>query len=159
MAIYLKGDKPKDLFDLLSKLFSIEFQIGTYKYLKAVETYNDENCTTIQCDRNKYRSFDDVLEIVNTYFPEIKIEELIIFLLSKKIKDNYNLLLTSCGSMHRTRLLYMTSKPYPNNYGQSESPFTVPKYNSKYSWGELLNMIGITNQQEFLDYINKTELI
>ncbi len=71
MAIYLKIDKPNTIQELLLQLFSCYGYYNT-----GAETYFDEACTQIQCESNKWRSFDDIFEIVNTYFPNTEEKEI-----------------------------------------------------------------------------------
>lgn len=60
--IYLKEPNTNSLKDLISKGFC---KIGG----RFVETYHDEDCNIRQC-REANRSFEDLLEISQTYFPE-----------------------------------------------------------------------------------------
>lgn len=68
MAIYLKipeGKKFRSIEELLMYGFS-EVR-GDIKYF--VTTYLDKECTVQQCHNEASRSFEDLLEICQTYFP------------------------------------------------------------------------------------------
>lgn len=96
------------------------------------ETYFDKELKKLQCNKGRLRSFDDILEIVNTYFPSITpkrlIHELLVFDPPKYINtiDGLNTNYSDCN-----------------------------KLNSKYSWHELLAMLGIKNYEEYKKYVLK----
>jgi hypothetical protein len=67
--IYFKrGKESQNLDDLLSLLFN------SNGYSR--ETYYDEEFTSIQCYAGSRRSFEDLLCIANTYYPETTEEQL-----------------------------------------------------------------------------------
>lgn len=154
MKIYLKLDKkPENIIELLYALFS--YGIDTSNTVTNVITYNDEECQEIQCDCRKYRSFDDIFDIVNTYFPETPVEEVFKSMLILNIKNtdkksNLYPWLYRCSTIKRIVFCY--------NYNKSEQEFSSEKYESKYNWVDLMTMIGIKNQQELKNYINDNRL-
>lgn len=154
MKIYVKFEIPNTVKEFIEKLFTCT-KGSSYCCL---ETYKDEKCTDIQCAAGKYRSFDDILVTVQTYFPECTPKELLHVLLLHKISINrpngntrtYTPMLAACSTMRRIRIYYDL---YPPVYYLSD----VEKYNSIYSWQELLSMLGLTTKQEIIDYIKKHE--
>lgn len=124
MAIYVKFEKPETLKEFLTLLFSYSED----RCLKSVTTYHDKECTTIQCREGKNRSIDDVLEIVNTYYPDVKIEELCQVLFNLKIKHNnteYTLYGLKCCTINRSVLLFtMIRCDYSSNF-KSDSKWTI----------------------------------
>lgn len=151
MKIYTNFGRQKTLREFLIKLFSSE----SSNYRLNVETYHDEECKSLQCQRNKYRSFDDILDCVNTYYKNITPKCLIHTLLTLNIKNDKGqiccLHIGICSGIKRIRMLYY---PYPlENTYSSEIP--CEKYNSKYSWIDLLEMLNITTSKELINYIKK----
>lgn len=125
MAIYVKFEKPETLKEFLTLLFS-HSKDG---YLRSVTTYHDKECTTIQCKAGKNRSIDDILEIVNTYYPSITIKRLCQVLFNLKIKHNnteYLLYGLRCFSINKSVLLFtkFTCNYHNQNY-KSDSKWTI----------------------------------
>lgn len=148
MKIYVNFEPPATVKEFLKKFFSESNY--AHQGFSAVETYFDKECSTIQCEKNKFRSFDDLFDLVNTYYT-VKPEELMHELLTANLKNgNYDVVLHmgNCSSIERIRMCFYKELA-PGNI------FTLEKYNSKWSWGELLNMIGITNKEELIAYIKK----
>ena len=154
MAIYVKfaeENKPKTVREFLHKFFS------SYKdqYLRNVKTYLDKECTILQCNSDKYRSFDDIFELVKTYYPTVSIGTIFKILLTLKPKHNdivYNLFMMSCSGIKKINCLYVKFKgDKVRNYKEIISNIT---YDSNYAYEELFNMIGVKNQED-LDNILK----
>lgn len=75
---FKKGNEAKDLKELMIFLF----EDGGY----SVETYHNENFTNIQCYSGSRRSFEDLLAISNTYYPNTTEEQLMKVLIDIEIK-------------------------------------------------------------------------
>jgi hypothetical protein len=149
MAIYVKfaeEQKPRSINDFLIKFYT---QRPSFEQVYAAFTYNDKECTLIQCDKIR-RSFDDLLELVKTYYPSTTEKILISKLLKLKIDGYHSIFLTNCSGMYRVRISYFTTK---TNQRSFQSIIGVNQYNSKNSWKELLEMIGITTEEQYLEYI------
>ncbi len=156
MKIYLKLEsKPESIKDLLDKLNSYD----KVQIICGVETFEDEECTIQQCPAGKMRSFDDIFDIVNTYFPGTSEKEIVHeLIISKKVrKDGMTLVphLSTCSTMKRIRFMYYTTDTGSIYEG---------KYESKYSWGELLAMLDINTYDQLVKYVaentvKKEELI
>lgn len=79
--IYLKLEKqPESFTEIIDTLYDVEKSLYSL-----VQTYRDRECTILQCDKNKRRSFQDLFEIGRTYFPKLTINEFIIYLKNKKL--------------------------------------------------------------------------
>lgn len=154
MTIYVKfaeENKPKTVREFLHKFFS------SYKeqYLRNVKTYSNKECTILQCDSDKYRSFDDIFELVKTYYPTVSIGTIFKILLTLKPKHNdivYNLFMMNCSGIKKINCLYVKFKgDKVENYKEIISNNT---YDSNYTYKELFDMIGVKNQED-LDNILK----
>lgn len=149
MAIYVKfaeESKPKTVREFLNKFFS------SYKegYIRNVETYLDKECTVLQCEANKYRSFDDIFELVKTYYPTVKINTIFKILLTLKPKDSsqntYNLYMMTCGGILKINCLYVKfNSDCVRNYNYI---IKQPSHNSNYTYKELFNMVDVKNQED-----------
>ena len=154
MAIYVKfaeENKPKTVREFLHKFFS------SYKeqYLRNVKTYSDKECTILQCNSDKYRSFDDIFELVKTYYPTVSIGTIFKILLTLKPEHNqstYNLFMMSCSDIKKINCLYVKFKgDKVTNYSDIIQNVS---YDSNYTYKELFDMIGVKNQED-LDNILK----
>lgn len=152
--IYVNFEAPPTIGEFLKKFFSINY--GIILTQKAVETYHDKECSVVQCYENKYRSFDNMLDIINTYYPDTTPKQLIHELLVADVRDCKGRPLAfhmgSCEDIQRIRICY-----YWEHVG--ESPFEQSKYKSKWSWEELLNMLEIYNTNDLKAYIDKHKVI
>lgn len=130
--IYVKFGRQSTLKKFLTLLFSSN---KVYTYLTCVETFSDEECTIRQCAESKYRSIEDLLEIVNTYYPTITIERLCKVLFSLKLNNSGGQTVTihtlSCDHIDKTTLLFT---PY------SSINHSTNKRKSKWSGKELFEM-------------------
>lgn len=109
MAIYVKIKRKKYLKDFLKLLYSHP-QTG---YLTCVESYRDKDCTILQCKSGKYRSFEEILEIVNTYYPSITIQKLCKVLFNLKLKyqeSDYYFYYLNCNKVKKTTTLFAIFK-------------------------------------------------
>lgn len=144
--IYVKFKKPETLREFIKLFFSNEYQ----NLLTGPETFADKDCTLQQCPEHKLRSFDDLFFCCKTYFPEVTpkdvMHEILTIQLRLKSKDLVYPQLNCCSTMNRIRVLY-----YKTEY--STNPFETNQYSSKYSWEELLGMLGITNQKQLVEYV------
>lgn len=75
--IYLKNvsENIKTVEDVLDNLFKYSKSTSTYS---TVTTYSDKECKIVQCVEDCNRSFEDIVELVNTYLPNISEKEIII---------------------------------------------------------------------------------
>ncbi len=144
--IYLKT-KPKNLNEIIKRVCSGE------------RTYSDKDCIKIQCYKDKLRSFDDLLETSQTYYPLITPKSLLHTLLTTDYKrykgyfsDYSNISIRrypsfhTCSNINRITIYFIENKP---------SYTTDGKHNSKYSWKELFDMLNIKNQKDLNDFIAK----
>ncbi len=145
MNIYVKFEIPKTIKEFLILFFSNQNR----DQLGAVETYLDKEYFHIQCYANKWRSFDDLLDIVNTYYHKVSPRLLMKLILTTELTHpllNTYLRLENCSGMKRVRIIYYYQ-------AQSKDPFDIGKFESKWSWKELLNMLGINNKKELELYV------
>ena len=118
---------------------------------KGHDTHFDPACTRRHCGLS-YRSFDDLYDLVKTYYPTIRKKKIMNHLLTIKIPIQNGVAkphLGICSTMNRIRFI-----PY-RTMNTSDKHLTRRMPNSANTWMELLNLIGITSEQELLDYINK----
>lgn len=145
MAIYLKlEEKPKTIKDLLTKLYSNL----CVESMKTIKTYSNPECTNTQCMPNRYRSLDDIVEIVNTYFPKATEKEIFLelFNLNFIIKDGKaRLMPIDCDEIDKPTMFYSC-----NLWGKPSQTFKEGHSNSKYSWVDFFRIIGFQNTTEGL---------
>lgn len=146
MAIYVKFKKPRTINEFLI-LFYTRREGSGQAY--AAYTYYDKNCHREQCNKIR-RSFDDLLELVQTYYPSTTPKILISRLLKLKLNNYKYICLTNCSGMSKIRISYFIYADYASNYNKAVS---IDKLKSKYSWKDLLDKIGITNEKQYQDYI------
>ncbi len=143
--LYTKIEKQSTLKEFLEKFFSHP-KVYT-KYITGHATYYDEECTRMHCHQGRYRSFDDLLILVNTYYDNITPEELIHNISILRIYHEgieYSIYCGTCGDIQRIKMLFLPSGMHIS--------FNGIKYQSKYSWKELFAMINIYCESDYLKY-------
>jgi len=127
MAIYVKIKRQRYLKDFLILLYSHPFQ----GYLTCVESFKDELYIIRQCKAGKYRSIDEILEIVNTYYPTITIKRLAKVLHSLEIvKDNktYYFYSLYCYKVQKTTTLFTNFKSSHNSTSKGFSKLSPKEF-------------------------------
>ena len=74
----------KTPIDLLNILYNSEISFYTYK-----TTYYDEECLNVQCRKSTRRSFNDLIDLCQTYFPNISNDEVLESMLDADINNFY----------------------------------------------------------------------
>lgn len=147
--LYVDFEKPRTIREFLQIFFG-NHKFGEYNY-RTAKTYSDSECKTVQCYENKRRSFDDVYELVNTYYSNVSKKKLLHILIMLELYSNTNqkakFNFHYCCDIHKAVMYYEV-------YG-SWREFTKKKGYSKYSWKELMAMLNIHNIKEFNIYQQK----
>lgn len=172
----LKGkSRPSSVIKFL-ELFLFEKNLITIRNLGAKATYKDKDCVERkQCDSRRMRSFDDILIVTKTYYPSITPKKLFHILLTTIFKTKYQvynyatgkydyqdryyyLQMSNCGTMRRIRVWYNISLDFldQTKYDHLEN---IEKFNSKYSWIDLTNMLDIKSNEELINYFEKHKKI
>ena len=86
MAIYVNIKRQRFVKDFITLLYSH----SKNGYMTCIESFSDQELTKSQCNKGKYRSIDDILEIVNTYYPSITMKRLAKILHNLEILNNEN---------------------------------------------------------------------
>lgn len=148
MALYVKFKKPRTIKEFLIQFYSKDAYGGSYKI--ADNTYKDVECKQLHCDK-AVRSFDDLFELIQTYYPSTTPQILIKHLLTVKIKK-------SAGGILKPYLDYCNGmriiRYFPYMFQTSQSSLDQKMDNSKYTWSELLSLIGIKNLNEYKEFVN-----
>lgn len=146
--IYLKTDEElTTIREVLLELYS-HTSYGDGK--KSVATYTDKECTTLQCYKDKYRSFDETLELVHTYLPNAEIKDIIHELIVLHLDKPLYLYFYYCNDINMSTCHYYTDRPsgvIPESHGHS-----------KYSWKDIFELVGIDDMDEYKSYIEKYKL-
>ena len=144
---FAEKEKPKTIREFLVKFYSTKYS----NFLKAELTYLDKKCTRLQHEYPRYRSFDDLADLIRTYFPNATDKRVMVFLMKTKILLSNGVVsephLGICGGMQRIRFI-----PY-HGYTPLPEYFDLKPAQSKYSWKDLFEMIGVHNENEFKEYI------
>jgi len=117
-------------------------------------TYHDHECTRRHCSLS-YRSFDDLYDMVRTYYPSIRKKKMIHYLLTTNIpigdgrrsKPHLGI----CGGMGRIRFIPYREMNVDHNHLNRRMP------NSTHTWMELLNLLGIKNSKELEEYVENNK--
>lgn len=152
--IYVKFEIPKTKKEFLELFFNSNVpgtQIG------AVETFLDEKCTKQQCEAYKKRSFEDMFECINTYFPETEERELVHYLLTITYKQNDNHFspyFRTCINIKRINFQILSGEE-----GIFSPVFKddFSKYNSEKSWKEYFTELEIYTENNLRKYIIKNK--
>lgn len=142
--IYVNFPIPSTVGEFIPFLYSHQGGVVT-----AIATYEDEECTIEQSKNDAWRSFDDLIIIINTYYPGTTEKELIHELICADIKGaKYQCYpyLVLCSAIKKCTISYYA-------FTRGDGTFLEGRGNSKCSWGELLLLLGITNDKELKEYI------
>lgn len=192
MALYIKELIDKNKPRSISKFIDLYYVKGPQApatkgyYLKSSATYFDKKCNELQCSIGRMRSFDDLYDLVKTYYPKVTVKRLFHILITKVYKfDTYTISygttadlykmnkvgntykihsLSNCSTMRRIRLTYSNTSLTITNVDNRicfrpistyTNICTVDKYESKYSWRDLFDMLNIKSDKDYNDYISK----
>lgn len=156
MAIYIKFKRPRTVKEFLNMFYQKD-RYDSHK-LVASETYKDKECTILQCDKNRIRSYDDLYELVKTYYPSYNRKKLTLLLVKSDFNNNIiGGYFGSCADMLKIRYIPIIRK---GSYSEvlMDNYFEIcetSKYRSKYSWKELFSKVGINSQKDFNKIRNK----
>jgi len=152
MAIYVNFEIPDSPKDFLERLFSYS-ETGDTVY--SIETYKDKECTEEQCPKKKYRSFDDLLELINTYY-KVEEKELMHLLLVINIEVEGSPRFpwfVNCTDIYKPTLNYYISFNKNDIFKIFEEDIENKMFNSEYNWYSLFQLLGINNQKELEEYV------
>jgi len=95
--------------DLIRKFFR-----GKYR------TYNDEQCTQLQCESGRFRSVTELYQIVLSRFPKTTFNA-ILRIIRDLIKEDANIAMIYCTQVNKVVLKYFDSatRTYMSNYSRS----------------------------------------
>ena len=157
MAIYVKfaeEKKPKSIKEFLIKFFNSYSQ----QCIRNVPTYHNKEYTILQCSADRYRSFDDIFELVQTYYKTATVGKIFKILLTLYPKNGiddkkYNLYMMTCAGIKKINCLYVSGDNL-NNLNNYLYITRQKNFTSKYTYKQLFDMIGVKNQED-LDNILK----
>lgn len=140
--IYLVST-PNSLPDLIAKLFS--YPVGNI-FFKGAKTWSDKDCTIVQCEECKYRSFEDVLECAQTYFPDTTEEFLLKLLLSiifESSERKYYLTCYNCNLILKPTICFFHS--FNGKLGDEKFSSKPEKFvdDDLITWRDMFNKIGV----------------
>lgn len=155
--IYLKLDKkPRTIKSLLNSLYSERNDHS----VMATNTYSDKQCTVLQCQSYRQRSFDDIKILVKTYFPKTSPKVILknLILLDPKTKNGTctGFVFSNCSTIDRIKINYnYVGSNDRKDYYFKNCNFDISKYDSEYSWRELFAMLNIHGIQDLIEYSKK----
>lgn len=140
--IYIKNADPTNLNTLLKSMFHLNKNgLDGNNMLKNTDSsYSDPEFLINQCLANRYRSFDDIVEFVNTYLPEVSVKEILEELIDLYRDKNIYLYVINCYNIQKPTMCYTSLKLDHDIYSDD-----FRAENSKYNWINLFAMIGITD--------------
>jgi len=154
MAIYVKfaeEKKPKSIKEFLTKFYTNRTCSHNGQAISDV-TYFNKNCNIVQSSHIR-RSFDDLLELIQTYYPSTTPKILMSNLLKLKLNKYSYIMLTNCSGMKRIRISYFSG--YNRHGTDYKEAIKVDKLTSKYSWEDLLHMLNIKNDLDLIKFKNE----
>lgn len=150
MAIYLKlNRKPRTVSELLRKLFSAQsvFYVG----IKSVATYYDSDCKQEQCKIGLLRSVDDIVEIAQTYFPNILERDIFRALFKLKLKKNdeiHRMRMINCSLLNKPTTFFVKSLNVDPCHAIGAGMYSYDTRKSKYkNWATVCKIADITLEQ------------
>jgi len=153
-TIYLekfKDKNPKDVKEIIIALYN-------NNYCASLKTYQDSLCTKLQCESSKSRSFNDIYYLCKSYLPATAPKDVIEVLLNLKI-NNKVIYGGACGNIKKIVINFYSMSEIKAAFidGTYDKYIDKSQYNSQWNWKELLEMIGITNNQQYNKYVKHLE--
>lgn len=148
MKLYVKDitREPNDtLYTFLYKVLGFDGQGFCKAMVNA--TYEDPEFTKLQCIANKHRSFDEIVLISKTYF---RVSDKAVAKVIKRLLDDYeyaNLVL--CDTAHKWVLNWRLDSDhlmYCANYKESYKKTHKTGKNGKYSFDDIITLMGLTKE-------------
>ena len=156
--LYVDFKKPRTIREFLQRFFGHKQLHGTWNFFSE-RTFFDKELKGIQCNFNRRRSFDEIHELVNTYYSNVSKKKLLHILITLDIRNNKNqkalLNFHYCSDIKKSVISYMCADD-----GWSWQHLSTRKQKCQYSWKELMLLLGIHNLSEFKKYqkkFNKTK--
>lgn len=146
MSIYIQNFRNEEnIYDFLNNNFSVPFHNTQHKF---VMTYKDEYCSIMDCHEAR-RSFEDLLEICQTYYPETTEEELAKTLFELHKKDNLQCLF--CPDI--LKIVFIKWYPEHRTFyrivsGSHMGATALTKGNSRYSIGDIYELAGKSTEKD-----------
>ncbi len=154
MKIYVNFARPRTAKEFLKRFY----YNGNRPFLQASATYQDKACKNFQCSKEKFRSFDDLLMLITTYYPSYNAKKLMRLLLTIDYgyKEKFIPYFGSCAGMERIRYLPYTSiHADKSDIISYNAAIKNKQYDSKYSWKDLFTMLNIHNNEDLDKYYAK----
>lgn len=151
MKIYVNFKIPKTVREFLKAYFSVW---NGSSHVRNITTYSDKACTEVQCTASRNRSFREVCDCVQTYFPNITDKTIFRILLTLNLKNSsgqYMYLYPSfCGDVNRPVMMYYNSKPaYYSIINNTHTGI------DKMSWKDIFGMFKLDSEAKVLAFIEK----
>jgi len=152
--IYVKFKPPKLISEFIKLLYNCHTDVYGPKRAKAQKTYKNPECTELQCRDNSFRSFYDLLEIINTYYPYCTAEKLFRILFKVKLyyKENKDqrmyFRMWHCEQMQKIRITFTEEGPF----AQKKDFYDSKKGKDNYNWPDLLLTLNINNKEELEEF-------
>jgi hypothetical protein len=137
---------PTSILDVIIKLHSGEGN-------SSVRTYSDKECTIRQCYGGAWRSYEDTLNIVRTYFPEATEEQVTHAIIDSEshLKESH-LILYSCDEIERINYYYSL---FDSMNKSSWLVICQKQRESNKTWKQRLADIGINSWEELSEILKK----
>lgn len=170
--VYVNFKIPADVKTFISRLYS---STDSSVRRLAVETFEDKECTVIECEADSYRTLDGLYAITKTYYPLITKEKLISKLMTMRFKVTYKYydLWGNLEVIERILtfkpILCSTIRDYTcyfsiNNDNAYNSSVASYKRDCDYyktgrkSWMTYFNEMGIHSSEDYIKFINKRQM-
>lgn len=152
--IYVKFSPPKTIKEFLEEFYDA---INSWNLI-SVATYKDKECTELQCAAGRSRSFDDMYELITTYYPETTRKDLVHELLTFRITrpNGYFYFANSyCYEIKRPVIGYYFQfiKFGPLSIEGYGGYLSTGKQKAEHSWKELFAMVDIKTKKQLFEYI------
>jgi hypothetical protein len=142
MKIYTTTPTKKTITGFIKALYNHE----KGKYVLAVETFSDKECSIRECKPAR-RSFEDLVDIVTTRYP--KVSEKRVANAVRRLCDVHGFKIHICSTIKKPVLLKYKEdlnwsiELYPTYNLSGEYEKEVYQANAKYKWKDIKNLMDI----------------
>lgn len=142
----------RTLFDCKDKEIKIISSI-----VNSIKTYHDKECTIIQCDSLRRRSFEDIVELCKTYFKNVTDKKIAVEL--DKLFKEYRLeekYFKFLYCPHVAKWVIICSKKKEDKlrycYDYQNCTSYPDKKNFQYSLNDIFDLMGYTTKESRLNF-------
>lgn len=118
-----------------------------------ISTYYDKECTDIECDatiKHYFRTLTNLYYLVNTYYPNTSIEDIVLNIMQIFKENNYFLITIYCRDIQKCTIGFTSNIFYVRDRAFDEDD--IKEMEDEFIWKDILNSLSIYNANDLKKY-------